>query len=43
MTMIHCGFLPHQSLIYLTQLNSKVENISEYVHNEIIAKPAGTN
>jgi len=37
MAIIHCGFVPHQSLVYLTRLISKAENPSGFVHNEIIA------
>jgi len=37
MAIIHSGFVPHQSLVYLTRLISKAENPSGFVHNEIIA------
>jgi hypothetical protein len=37
MAIIHCGFVPHQSLVYLTQQISIAENLSECIHNEIIA------
>jgi hypothetical protein len=39
MAIIHCGFVSHQSLVYLTRLISTAENPSGFIHNEIIAQP----
>ena len=39
MAIIHCGIVPHQSLVYLTQLISKAENPNGFIDNEIIAQP----
>ena len=38
MAIIHCGFVPRQSLVYLTWLISIAENPSGFVRNEVIAK-----
>ena len=37
MAIIHCGFMLHQSLVYLTRLISIAENPNGFIHNEIIA------
>jgi hypothetical protein len=37
MAIIHCDFVQHQSLVYLTRLISTVENPNGFIHNEIIA------
>ncbi len=39
MVIIHCGFVPHQSLVYLTRLIFTVGNLNGFIHNEIIAEP----
>jgi hypothetical protein len=36
MEIIHCGFVPHQSIVILTRLISSEENPNGFVHNEII-------
>ena len=38
MAIIHCGIVPHQSLVYLMQLISITKNPREFIHNVIIAK-----
>ena len=37
MAIIHCGLVPHQSLVYLTRLISIAGNPNGFVHDEIIA------
>ncbi len=37
MALIHCGFEPHQSLVYLTLPISIADNPIGFVYNEIIA------
>lgn len=43
MAIIYCGFVPHQSLVYLTRLIYTADNPSGFVHNEIIAVNVGIN
>ena len=43
MAIIHCGFVQHQSLVYLTRLISLAENPIGFIHNEIIARNVGVH